>query len=242
MRKHLGIAIVVLGLVIALFPFANNWYTDYHNEQKVKQLKISQKVANEIQTSADNITEVSTETESEQQVVNATALSSYKRYVGTDDIANSSRPQDNRLLIYYDGPNVEASADGLTYLGTLEIPSIDLNMPLVDGAKDEDIAISAGHMLNTAYPGQIGNSVIVGHRGYSHGRLFNRLDELQKGHKIIVNSGEDTFTYTVYKTKVVLPTDTSVINQTDQTEVLTLITCTPLFSSEYRLVVHAVMD
>ncbi len=136
-------------------------------------------------------------------------------------------------------PEMIKGEDGLLYLGRIRIPSIDLNMPLVEGTTDTDIAVSAGHMIGTAYPDQIGNCVIVGHRGYSRGRLFNRLDEMKSGDEIITKvSGVET-TYVVYETKVVEPTDTSVINQTDDYKVLTLITCTPLYSSDYRIVIHA---
>ncbi|MCK8060191.1 MULTISPECIES: class D sortase [unclassified Fusibacter] len=128
------------------------------------------------------------------------------------------------------------------YLGTITIPSIDLEMPLVDGTTVDDLRWSAGHMKRTAYPGEIGNVVIAGHRGYNFGRLFNRLDELGKGDKIIVNTPKGKFVYTVYVSKIVEPEDTYVTNQTDKHKVLTLITCTPIYKSTHRIIIHALMD
>jgi hypothetical protein len=66
----------------------------------------------------------------------------------------------------------------LSLLGRVIIESNNVNMPIVEGTSDSDIAISAGHLENTAYPGHIGNAVFAGHRGYNYGLLFNRLDEL----------------------------------------------------------------
>ncbi|MCK8061459.1 MULTISPECIES: sortase [unclassified Fusibacter] len=129
----------------------------------------------------------------------------------------------------------------LSLLGRIAIASINVNMPLVEGTSASDIAISAGHLENTAYPGHIGNSVIAGHRGYNYGLLFNRLDELEKGDRIVLTTSQGTFTYEVYQKKIVVPEDTSVINQTDTHRVLTLITCEPLYKSTYRLVIHAVL-
>lgn len=128
------------------------------------------------------------------------------------------------------------------YLGTILIPSIDLDMPLVDGVTENDLRWSAGHMKQTAYPGQIGNAVIAGHRGYNFGRLFNRLNELKKNDIITIKTPQGLFSYKVYETKIVDPSDTSVVNQTDKHKVLTLITCDPIYKSTHRLIIHAVMQ
>ncbi len=238
--KKIGIILMIIGIMIAAFPFVKNSYQEYHNQQIVKQLEKTQIESNKTKDFADKSNEPnSAQNQNSTEKWASYLRDKYQSYVGADDIMNSNRPQDNLLLLYFEAPDLAVSEDGLTYLGTIEIPSIDLNMPLVEGTEDSDIAISAGHMTPTAYPGQIGNCVIVGHRGYSFGRLFNRLDELGIGDEIIVNVGENSYTYEVYLTKVVLPTDTSVTNQTNQAKVLTLSTCTPLFSSDYRLIVHA---
>ncbi len=236
---------MIVGVLIAGFPFAKNYYQQYHNQKLVEQLLEQQSQTKDIKENADIYNEagsISQQVNSNSPVYDSVMYTKYRGYVGADDIVNSNSPQNNRLMLYFDAPEMQEADDGLTYLGTIEIPSIDLNMPLVEGTDDDDIAISAGHMEATAYPGQIGNCVIVGHRGYSFGRLFNRLDELTVGDKIIVNVGSDTYTYTVYLTKVVLPTDTSVTNQTNKAKVLTLSTCTPLYSSDYRLIIHSKMN
>ncbi len=242
MKKFLGIVLIILGISLAAYPYAKNAFDQYNNDQRIKQLEEAQKQAKLEQENAD----INSDGGENKQGLEAqfpqyskTYFTEFKGYVGPDDIVNSESPQTNMLLLYFDAPELQAGEDDLKYLGTLEIPSIDLNMPLVEGTTDKDIAISAGHMITTAYPGQIGNCVIVGHRGYSFGRLFNRLDELGPGDEIIVNVGSEQYKYEVYLSKVVLPTDTSVTNQTNKAKVLTLVTCTPLFSSEYRLIIHS---
>lgn len=62
----------------------------------------------------------------------------------------------------------------------LKIDKIDLYMPVLKGATDGNLDISLSQMNHTAKPGQIGNFAVAGHRSYTYGRHFNRLDEIKK--------------------------------------------------------------
>lgn len=126
-------------------------------------------------------------------------------------------------------------------LGRIKIPKIDENLLLVEGVKSKDLKVGAGHIPGTAMPGEIGNSAIAGHRNYTFGSYFNRLDELAVGDQIIVEYGKNTYTYEVYETLVVLPEETSVLNQSKKDKVLTLITCTPVRVATHRLIIHALL-
>ncbi len=128
-----------------------------------------------------------------------------------------------------------------TVLGRVQIPKIDEKLLLVEGVTSKDLKAGAGHIPGTAMPGEIGNSAIAGHRNYTFGSYFNRLDELAIGDKIMVEYGKNTYTYEVYEILVVLPEDTSVLNQSKKDKVLTLITCTPVRVATHRLIVHAVI-
>ncbi len=124
-------------------------------------------------------------------------------------------------------------------LGRVKIPKIDESLLLVEGVQSKDLKVGAGHMPGTAMPGEIGNCAIAGHRNYTFGSYFNRLDEVAIGDKITVEYGKKSFTYEVYEILVVLPEDTSVLNYNDKDQLLTLITCTPVRVATHRLIVHA---
>ncbi len=215
MKKRIGIVLILIGIIVLVFPFANTAWLRWQQQQIIAQIDENFSVgggqSSELPSDADNT-------------------------------SGGNLTQDNRPRIRIDAPDPEfiTNGDGLNYFGKISIPKIDVNMPLVEGTTDRDIVISAGHMLETAYPDQFGNCVIVGHRGYSPGRLFNRLNELKFGDRIIVTSGGRSSDYVVYKTSVVEPTDFSVIEQNNEHKLMTLITCTPLYSFEYRLIVQAV--
>jgi sortase A len=96
---------------------------------------------------------------------------------------------------------------------------------------------AAGHNLGTAYPGEIGNMVLAGHRDI-RGNVFLRLPELQTGDQFQVYSNAGVFRYQVTSVFEVDPTDISVMNPSPES-IATLITCTPLGTSARRLIVRA---
>lgn len=131
-----------------------------------------------------------------------------------------------------------SDADNAPTIAIVRIPKIDSTEPVKDGSSDSILSGALGHMEGTALPGAGGNCVIAGHRNYSFGKFFNRLDEVEIGDTIYVDTLADTYTYQVTEIKVVEPTAVEILNATDS-EQLTLFTCTPLYIATHRLVVIA---
>jgi LPXTG-site transpeptidase (sortase) family protein len=130
------------------------------------------------------------------------------------------------------------------------IPTINVDAPLITDMRDtteSKVQASLQHgVVNfgpTALPGQ-GNAVVVGHSSnnvWSPGDykfVFSLLERMKKGDKIYVVYKNMRYTYTVASTKVVQPTDISVLQPTGKSQ-LTLITCTPVGTSLRRFVVIA---
>lgn len=123
-------------------------------------------------------------------------------------------------------------------LYVVRIPKIDSKEPVKEGTNKSALAESLGHETGTASPGEVGNCVIAGHRNYNFGKYFNRLDEVEVGDEIFVDTREETYKYTVSEIKVVDPTDLDILEPTDD-EQLTLYTCTPIYIATHRLVIIA---
>ncbi|MDP2210975.1 MAG: class E sortase [Candidatus Aquicultor sp.] len=119
------------------------------------------------------------------------------------------------------------------------IPKIDLDAIVVEGVGTEALKLGPGHMEETAHPGEHGNMVISGHR-VTYSRPFFYLDELGKGDLILVSDATEQYAYYVVETKVVKPTEISVIDPTED-RTLTLTTCNPRFSARTRLIIVAKM-
>src|SRR5690554_3722934 len=124
-------------------------------------------------------------------------------------------------------------------LGTIEIPKIDVDILIIDGVSNEDLKWGAGFFKGTAPIGEAGNTVLAGHRSYTFGKIFNRLNEVDIGDKIIIKTKDDIYEYQVYDIKVIEPTDFSVLEPKGDKKILTLITCDPIYIASHRLILHA---
>jgi sortase A len=141
----------------------------------------------------------------------------------------------------YDGNTQEPSGavgdfDSVRYL--VKIPKIDSVEPVKEGTDRQALAASLGHETGTALPGEAGNCVIAGHRNYTFGKFFNRLNEVEVGDMIYIESPTETYSYRVSEIKVVEPTQVEILENTEK-EQLTLYTCTPIYIATHRLVVIA---
>src|SRR6476661_2363911 len=108
-------------------------------------------------------------------------------------------------------------------LTRLEIPKIQMDAIVVEGASRRELSEGPGHMKQTAQPGETGNAVITAHRD----TFFRHIYELNRGDQIKVRSGR-LFTYEVTGKRIVIPEDVSVIKPTNDPQ-LTLITCYPTY-------------
>ena len=128
-------------------------------------------------------------------------------------------------------------------IGILRIPRIDVEKQIVAGVTVADLKTGPGHFPQTPMPGELGNAAIAGHRT-TFGGPFLHLDELEVGDEIVfTNLYSQEFVYRVTGTEVVDPSDGHVINTTDPgIATLTLVTCTPVRTSEQRLIINATLD
>lgn len=122
----------------------------------------------------------------------------------------------------------------------ITIPAIGVDGVVVyEGVDRETLKNGPGHMESTPLPGQVGNSVLSGHRT-TYGRPFFDFDLLEVGHRVEVETGSGLHVYEVRELRVVDPTDVWVTDPRPGGW-LTLTTCEPKFSARQRLVVWAEM-
>lgn len=128
--------------------------------------------------------------------------------------------------------------DGL--MGVITIDKINLSAPLTEGTDNKSIRYALGHFEDTALPGENGNFAVAGHRSYTFGEYFSRLDELTQGDKIKVLYGKATYTYTVTESFVVEPEQIEVLDDSGE-PLITLVTCTPKWTATHRLIVRGIL-
>lgn len=135
-------------------------------------------------------------------------------------------------------PTEMQTPNGLAVMGIVSIPKIDINLMLVEGVTRQALKFAVGHMPGTAMPGEVGNCALAGHRSYTFGEYFNRLDEVEVGDEIQITRGKETYTYKVYESFLVEPTEVWVTEPIVDKKIVTLITCHPVVKATHRLIVR----
>lgn len=126
-------------------------------------------------------------------------------------------------------------------IGVLEIPTLELVMPVYLGASDPHLAAGAAVLGNTSAPigGMSTNCVIAGHRGWYGADYFRHIDRLQLGDMVTVTNLWETLTYTVTDIQIIQPHEVDKIKIQPGCDLLTLITCHPYASGgRQRLAVY----
>jgi sortase A len=123
----------------------------------------------------------------------------------------------------------------------LTIASVGIDMPIFEGGDASVLAKGGWIFPHTSTPDKGGNTVIFGHR-FKYlppiSNTFYKLDKLFIGDRFTFMWQGVEYKYQVTETKIIKPTDLTVLNPTEQAQI-TLITCWPLFSTEERFVVIA---
>lgn len=132
----------------------------------------------------------------------------------------------------------ESAADLIAYgiedeiIGVLEIPAMELTMPVYLGASDAHLAAGATVLGNTSAPigGDNTNCVIAGHRGWRGADYFRHIDRLRVGDAVTLTNLWETLTYTVADTQIIQPHEVDKIKIQQSRDLLTLLTCHPYAS------------
>jgi sortase A len=135
-------------------------------------------------------------------------------------------------------PSVSSLPAEGSVLGRVEIPRLNLSAIVREGVDQKTLSLAVGHLPYTALPGQAGNFAIAAHRD----TLFRALKDIQKDDRIGFQSPAGTYTYEVISTKIVKPSDLSVIQPEGSKKLLTMITCYPFYyigSAPKRFIVQA---
>jgi len=123
-------------------------------------------------------------------------------------------------------------------IGQIKIPVINLNMPIAEGATIYNLRVAISRYSNGAGIGQPGQCVLFGHRMYTYGRHFNRLDEVKAGDQIILEDKANRYTYEVDLIETILPEELiSHLNDQFEESRILLVTCTPIRVASHRLLV-----
>jgi len=126
------------------------------------------------------------------------------------------------------------SINGYTPIAIMEIPSIKLKQPVVEGITEDVIKYFLGKFPESTMPGEVGNFAVAGHRVSDFTDAFINLYKVKPGDNVIVTTKDGKYTYEVEESFIVDPEQVEVLENADY-EKITLITCT--IGSKRRVIV-----
>lgn len=136
--------------------------------------------------------------------------------------------------------NEVLNVGGTGIMGYVEIPTINVNLPLYHGTSEKVLQVAIGHLNWTSIPagGPNTHCVISGHRGLPSARLFTDLDKLIVGDYFMIHVLGETMTYEVDQIRIVTPSEAEELLIQEGKDLFTLVTCTPYGINSHRMLVR----
>ena len=130
--------------------------------------------------------------------------------------------------------------DSANVMGYIEIPKIDIRLPIYHGVGTEALEKGAGHIEGTSLPigGPGTHAVLSGHRGLPGRKLFTDLDLIKVGDQFYVQVLNETLAYEVDQILTVLPQESQALSIVPGEDLVTLVTCTPYGVNTHRLLIR----
>ena len=135
------------------------------------------------------------------------------------------------------GHQLNVAGDGI--MGYIEIPTINVNLPIYHGTGSDSLERGVGHLLGSSLPvgGESTHAILTGHSGMASQKMFTDLVQVEVGDVFYLHILDETLAYQVRELNTVLPHDTSLLGISTGEDLCTLITCTPYGINTHRLLV-----
>lgn len=216
---------LLFGIAIALtmYPFISNWLFENQTDS----------VANAVEQAAQEMDNSDLQAQLEAaRNYNETLASGH--VVLTDPFVEDRLEEDSAEYTSL----LNLTDDGA--MGTIEIPVIDVSLPIYHGTSQTVLEKGAGHLQGTSLPvgGESTHTVLTGHTGLSNAKLFTDLTELEEGDIFFLYVMGEKLAYEVDQIKVVLPSEMDDLKIVPGEDYCTLVTCTPYGVNSHRLLVR----
>ena len=221
MKNHrstiLLILILLIGLSLMLYPSFADWWNSFHSSRAIASY--------------------------EEQVANIDDAQYEELWDAARDYNQSLLHRPNDFILSDEQQEIYKSLldiGGNGIMGYIEIPTIDVMLPIYHGTKESVLQIAVGHLDWTSLPvgGAGSHCVLSGHRGLPSARLFTDLDKLKVGDVFMLHVLNEILTYEIDQILIVEPQDTDPLLIEPGKDLCTMITCTPYGINSHRMLVR----
>ncbi len=221
-KKLFFVMMIALGIFSVgcfIFPSVSNLINEYYNESRINEYNSN------VSTSSNR--KIQAELSKAKQ---------YNQMIATDYFSDSNNEYEKVLNEYFDILDID---NGI--MGTIEIPSINVKLPIYHGESEDVLKKGAAHLEKSSFPigGTDTRACVSAHSGYPTQKFFDDIDELVLDDVIYIRILNQTLKYIVCGTEVIEPNDITKLKVEKGRDLLTLITCYPYGINSHRLLVHA---
>lgn len=211
------VLILLVGLSLLLYPSVSDYWNSFHSSRAISAY--AEDVANLDEAQYEEMW---------------SAARAYNRALperSTNFALSDAQKEEYEKLL---------DISGVGIMGYLEIPELNMSLPIYHGTEESVLQIAAGHLEWSSLPvgGESSHCVISGHRGLPSAKLFTDLDKLQKGDVFVLRVLDEVLTYEVDQIRVVEPSQVSDLEIVEGSDLCTLVTCTPYGINTHRLLVR----
>ena len=211
------VLILLVGLSLLLYPSVSDYWNSFHSSRAISAY-------------AEDVANLD-EAQYEEMWSAARAYNRALAERSTNFALSDAQKEEYEKLL---------DISGVGIMGYLEIPELNMSLPIYHGTEESVLQIAAGHLEWSSLPvgGESSHCVISGHRGLPSAKLFTDLDKLQEGDVFVLRVLDEVLTYEVDQIRVVEPSQVSDLEIVEGSDLCTLVTCTPYGINTHRLLVR----
>lgn len=211
------VLILLVGLSLLLYPSVSDYWNSFHSSRAISAY-------------AEDVANLD-EAQYEEMWSAARAYNRALAERSTNFALSDAQKEEYKKLL---------DISGVGIMGYLEIPELNMSLPIYHGTEESVLQIAAGHLEWSSLPvgGESSHCVISGHRGLPSAKLFTDLDKLQEGDVFVLRVLDEVLTYEVDQIRVVEPSQVSDLEIVEGSDLCTLVTCTPYGINTHRLLVR----
>ena len=209
--------LVALGLGVMFFPSISDWYYRWQTSREIAQY--------------NQVAEAAPEDYSQLWE----AAEAYNRRLAEGGLFSAGvTPEEQAEVEQLLNPL------GTGMMGYVDIPKIDVHLPIYQGIEEQELQSGAGWWIGTSLPtgGESTHCVITAHNGLVRAKMFTELDQLEEGDTFSLSILDRVLTYEVDQVLVAMPTDIEALSIVEGQDYVTLYTCTPTGVNTHRLLVR----
>ncbi len=238
-KRWLADLMIIAGVLVLAYPLSTFAYTWWEQKQLRAELEQDHPVlATAVAASPEDFIPVERRAQSVEESASVAPADAAAEAAAAAAAAEEAerRARLEAFRVAADAFAAEVGGKTGEPIGKIIIPSIDLDVIMLEGTGTGDLREGPGHWPETPFPGQGGNFVVSGHRT-TYGAPFRKFDEVEEGDTIDLVLPYGVARYSVTRVIIVYPDEVEEVAQRGWEQV-SLAACHPLYSARQRIVVQ----